>query len=132
MVMSRKSQSVADTAAAVMVRLHKGISITENNLAFVSFADVWNPLDAEEEFAWQRLYDVGGINSGTLAVDYEQHVGVGGNPPARGDHPYWSEIDIKVKRTVRPPEILGLTFGAKGRAGDILRVWAWLRALVAV
>lgn len=122
----------AGQAAAVKIRLHKGFEVSVDGLPITQFADPWDPNDAEEEFLWERTVDVGGIAASSLAVDWEQSIGVGGNPPARGDHPYWTEIDISLKRTVRPPEVLGLTFAPKGRSGDVLRVFAWLRALIAV
>lgn len=125
------ASGAAGSPAAVKVRLHKGFEVTVDSLPVVSFGDPWDPSDAEEEFMWERTYDVRGVAAATNIVDWEEFIGVGSSPPARGDHPYWQEIDISLKRTIRPPEVLGLTFAVKGNSGDSLRVWAWLRALVA-
>lgn len=122
----------AGSPAAVKIRLHKGIEVQVDGAPIIAYADPWDGADAEEEFLWERTYDVHGVSAATNIVDWQALMVPGGAPPCRGDHPYWSEIDIKLKRTVRPPEVLGLTFAAKGVNADRVRVWAWLRALIAV
>lgn len=112
----------------VKARLHVGMEV--DNMVPV-YADPWSAQDAEEEFLWERTYDVRSVSVATNYVDWEQLIGVGNSPPARGDSPYWSEIDIQIKRTIRPPFVIGLTFAPRGRADNVLRVWAWLRALIA-
>lgn len=123
---TRTVAGAAGTAAAVKVRLHKGIDVNFDGGAVISYADPWDPIDAEEEFLWERTYDVVGESPSTDIVDWNST-----RTSAFSAPPYWTEIDIPLKRTIRPPEILGLTFAAKGFDSDSLAVWAWLRALIA-
>lgn len=115
----------------MMERIHVGFTAIQNT-AEVAFyqSDLYDHEGAEEPFMWQRQRTVAAAqeNGGSLSNPYNvQDMAADLSYSA---HPFWSQIDIRVGRMLRPPRTLGLTVQTPLEVGDSLRYFAWLRMLV--
>lgn len=86
----------------------------------------WNTAHSVDNFLWERVNvaQPSLINTG-LFEDFSLALG-GVNVP------YWSSIDVRVGRSLRPRMFLSYTLQTDPQSpgGDIIYAWGWLRVLI--
>lgn len=114
-------------------RIHVGMGLQTDEASGTDAYIYQNPLfldGAEERFLFTRHCVREVIEGFVNDPDDEFAFGQQYTGLTSVDLPYWSTVDVRVGRSLRPPFSLGYTLAAYLPEGMGLQGWAWLRLLV--